>query len=341
MPKTSPHDRPATEARRHRNTYAVLAASFTVLAALAMWGKQQQNSTASGTLAQKSGRVAPAAWRQRIDALRQLAEAPESTGAAASALKTASLSLADALAEVDLEATDAGESAWSARVDRLLERTTQATPPADDAPLSAAAAKRAQAQVDAAVRQIAQDDAEANAEATRAATTQVTEARQPELRAATLAVRDAQDQIEQLETAIDRAVRSGEALKDKSRRAAALARDLAEIRSLLSPFITPGYFQPPAGGGHKYEQTTDAKPVSLSRLRRAGALDPTTAGRMYLLRFGGNRASRGNRRPLGSFPEYRGEPSPENDRNMPRVVRAQQLLREHGQALVEARMLSE
>lgn len=343
MSQVSPHDR-ESEARTHRNGYALLAAALTVLASLTLWGKQLQNSEAGVNEAAhvlQPNLATPESWRERIESLREQAACGDAAEALSPERQTAASSLADALEAVDLVAVDQDGSRWPVRVDRLLSGAVLTSASDKNRSPTDAARERTRAEISASIARTAQERQQAAKKAIDEAIAEVQAAREADLRAATLSIRDAQDQVEQLNTAIQRTVSGLKDQQAQAARAAALARDLAEVRSLLSPFITPGHFQPPSGGGHKYERTTDAKPVSLSRLQGAGALDPTQEGLTYLLRFGGSRRTRGNRRPLGSFPAYQGYGSPQNDRNMPRVQRAQALLRQHGQALVEAKLLSE
>lgn len=61
----------------------------------------------------------------------------------------------------------------------------------------------------------------------------------------------------------------------KKKRAAALEKDLSEIKRSLVPFVTKGYTQP---GPSQNVQTTDLAPMSLSKMAGKGALKPTQDG---------------------------------------------------------------
>lgn len=155
-----------------------------------------------------------------------------------------------------------------------------------------------------------------------------------------LKVRDSQDQIARLQQQIAHEQRDQTLQREKAKREKALAADMQDVRKHLSPFITPGYLQPKAGSNPwNTERTVDAQPVSLSRLKQAGALDRTIKGleRLYIFGGGKNPGLR-NSRPLGGFPEYFAEQLHKPQVRGP-VERAQELLIQHGQALVEQQLL--
>lgn len=165
--------------------------------------------------------------------------------------------------------------------------------------------------------------------------------KEPTLRHVRLALRDNQDKATDLRRQIAQMQREQSEFEAKAARAAALQRDIADVKRYLQPFTAPGYLQPNSDrNAWDTERTVDAKPVSLARLKRLGALDNTMEGLERLYIFGGGKnAVLNNSRPLGSFPQYWAQHliKPEV-RNA--VQRAQQLLRDHGQALVEEQLLS-
>ena len=87
-------------------------------------------------------------------------------------------------------------------------------------------------------------------------------------------------------------------------------------------------------------KTLEKKPVSLSALERLGALEVTLRGLEALSLIGAQQLRNPDlRRPLGSFP------SPDQGtltrpRDIETTKRAQQLLKEHGTALIEEGLLS-
>lgn len=167
------------------------------------------------------------------------------------------------------------------------------------------------------------------------------EEKEPSIRDIRLSTRDNQDRAATLRRQIAKLQREQKEFQAKAARAAALQRDLADVERYLKPFTAPGYLQPKSDrNAWDTERTVDAKPVSLARLKRLGALDDTMEGLERLYIFGGGKNPvLNNSRPLGSFPQYwaqhLGKPEVQNA-----VQRAQELLREHGQALVEEQRLS-
>ncbi|HBE67642.1 MAG TPA: membrane or secreted protein [Planctomycetaceae bacterium] len=170
---------------------------------------------------------------------------------------------------------------------------------------------------------------------------QTRQRKEPALREVRLALRDNQDKAAGLRRQIARLQQEQSAFEAKAARAAALHRDMADVQRYLQPFTAPGYLQPKNDrNAWDTERTVDAKPVSLARLKRLGALDDTMEGLKRLYIFGGGKNPvLNNSRPLGSFPQYWAQhlSKPEVRRA---VERAQQLLRDHGQALVEEQLLS-
>lgn len=150
--------------------------------------------------------------------------------------------------------------------------------------------------------------------------------------------RDLEDEIAALTRSTRQIVDERERAVDRTVRLQALSRDLPEIRRLLSPFISPGHTQPNKSA-IDWPITAEKRPVSLSGLKRVGALQPTMKGLQDLMVCGSMMApGPSGERPRGSFPDYdKYLTSPEN---LAAVKRAQELLRTHGQALVEERLLS-
>ena len=129
--------------------------------------------------------------------------------------------------------------------------------------------------------------------------------------------------------------------REKVARAEALQKEMAEVKLILSPFTSPGHFQPnSASNPSDYKQTVDAEPVSLSALKRLGALERTMTGLGRLYHFGGSKNPIFNHdRPLGAFPMYNSSSLERRAHVLETVKTAQRLLNTHGQALIEAGLL--
>ncbi len=116
--------------------------------------------------------------------------------------------------------------------------------------------------------------------------------------------------------------------------------ELPAMRSLLSPFITPGYRQPSVDT--HLEVTPDALPISLSRLMRSRALEDSKKGMetMLILADSDSNYQPRNDRPHGSFPNRESE----TDIGKPEILRTlrtvQEFLRKYGDVMVEAKLLS-
>jgi len=163
----------------------------------------------------------------------------------------------------------------------------------------------------------------------------------PALRKLTTDLREHQDEVSRLRELIAKADRQQTKQHEKAARAKALEAEMADVQKYLRTFTSPGYLQPEEGDSPwNTVRTIDSQPVSLLALKKAGALERTKQGLERLYIFGGGRnPGLNNRRPLGEFPEYFANGLANNEKR--RIVeRAQQLLREHGQALVEAQMLA-
>ena len=113
----------------------------------------------------------------------------------------------------------------------------------------------------------------------------------------------------------------------------------AEALQLLAPLIALDYMQP-GESARSWVQTAEKKPVSWRALERLGALDSSLNGLETLSLIGAQSfRSHDARRPLGSFPV------PENaklvlPRHIETTKRAQQLLKDHHQILIEEGLLS-
>lgn len=147
--------------------------------------------------------------------------------------------------------------------------------------------------------------------------------------------------IVEIERQIRETATSNEKKLSKLKRQAALEDDYDEIVLLLKPFISKGYNQP-KGRGINIETTIDKNPVSFSRLQQHGHLERTKDGVLSLYKFGGSffrKSTNRNDRPLGTFPDYEGDYLIGQGHIVEPVKRAQVLLKQHGQALVDQGML--
>ncbi len=142
------------------------------------------------------------------------------------------------------------------------------------------------------------------------------------------------------ETARLKAVADAEAEAEAARVARAqleseLEKDMRMVQSFLMPFITPANTQ--IGEKRYYVTTVTSQPVSLSRLRGLGALDPTLGGLENLYGLGSNREGK---RPFGSFPTPFFSERLRDDSIRNKIVIAQNLLNKYGELLVEKGMLA-
>jgi len=195
--------------------------------------------------------------------------------------------------------------------------------------------------VTSAVQALVLAEREAIRQAREQAEQLVREDLKPAIRAARLQTSDSQDRATALRKQISQAQRDQAELKNKVARLARLKSDMPDIQRYLKPFIEAGHLQPKSEkSAWDGEITPDAKPVSLMRLTRLGALEDTMDGKLKLYIFGGgkNPALR-NDRPLGVFPQYWAKHL-ERPEVLKVINRAQQLLRDHGRALVEEHLLS-
>ncbi|QDT13394.1 hypothetical protein K239x_54120 [Planctomycetes bacterium K23_9] len=199
--------------------------------------------------------------------------------------------------------------------------------------------------IDEAIAASAQSLQIAEQETTRLAREQaeriVRREREPVIRRIRLAKQDQLDQAIELRRRIAEMQREREESSAKSARENALQNEMRDVEKFLQPFTAPGNLQPNSDSNPwDVERTFDSKPVSLARLQRLGALEQTMEGLERLYIFGGGKnPTVNNPRPLGSFPEYWAQKLKKPHILQP-VKRAQQLLRDHGQALVEQQLLS-
>jgi hypothetical protein len=112
-------------------------------------------------------------------------------------------------------------------------------------------------------------------------------------------------------------------------------RDRAEIERLLSPFISLAYTQLGEHENH-WINSPERNPISYRDLERLSALQPNMTGLYKLYYIGGvpTLHTPNTCRPLGSFPEYT-TGTLSNPTTLQAVKRAQELLRKHGEYLVE------
>jgi len=119
---------------------------------------------------------------------------------------------------------------------------------------------------------------------------------------------------------------------------ASYQRELEVIRSLLKPFISPGYAQPASRDEFKY--LTTKSPMSLTMIADAGGLDDSSTGLETLFRIGGSKStSQHNDRPLGNFPRMNSAAELALPDVASRLRQAQRLLRDYGPMLVKDRLL--
>lgn len=112
-----------------------------------------------------------------------------------------------------------------------------------------------------------------------------------------------------------------------------------EALRLLSPFIAHDYVQP-GEATNIWVKTLEKKPVSWRALERLGALEVTLRGLEALSSIGAQGIRNPDfRRPLGSFPEPE-QGTLVRPREIETTKRAQFLLKEHGQVLIEEGLLS-
>jgi len=113
--------------------------------------------------------------------------------------------------------------------------------------------------------------------------------------------------------------------------------DLPRIRSLLQPFISPGYMQPKSAD--ELTHTAEKSAMSYAALVQTGALGGEE-GLQALLRVGGSKSARQNNdRPLGQFPRMNSVKDLEDDRVRMLLEESQRLLLDHGQRMIDEGLL--
>lgn len=112
-----------------------------------------------------------------------------------------------------------------------------------------------------------------------------------------------------------------------------LERDLTEIKSLLRPMLVEAKTQP--GNNRQLERVAGTGPISLSKLRGVGALDPSARGVQLLHYLFG---APGHDRDMGGFPRY-GSVAGKAEED--KAWRAQELLIKYGDLMVKKKMLAE
>lgn len=137
---------------------------------------------------------------------------------------------------------------------------------------------------------------------------------------------------EMLEIAAAKEKEDSDAKLADERLEAEFTRDLPEIRSLLSPFVSraPYYLHRP--GSYLYSGQSTG--LSLSTVAKSGALEPTDEGIDMMSMLG-----KAPYRPLGSFPKYVQSEWRRTESVKRRLVRAQELLLKYGDLLVEKGMM--
>lgn len=350
MARVSPHESATSEYRLRNLTTILYVAVVGGVICIAYWilgpaqtppdlptdseTARQSTSHSNDIKPEASTLVAEAVLSDQVDAIQE--QLSTSSSPETSALMTQLGVLAERLHTVKLRPAELAQI--ENRLAHLQEQASlyqaQAQRPVvnSDSLLSA---------VDAIALKLAEDNERETAMAITDAEQELRHRLDPDIRSVRLEVRDSRDQITRLQQQIAQEQREQTQQREKAEREKALADVMPDIRKYLSPFITPGYLQPKAGSNPwNTERTVDAQPVSLARLKKAGALDRTMKGleRLYIFGGGKNPGLR-NERPLGAFPEYFAEQL-HKPQVRDAVERAQALLIQHGEALVEQQLLS-
>ena len=139
-------------------------------------------------------------------------------------------------------------------------------------------------------------------------------------------------ETEQKRITADRMKQEDEAKLAKTRLEADFVRDMQEINSLLSPFVSraPYTLHPPHSGQYSGQNTG----ASLGTIVRWGALEPSDDGLDAMAQLGSPPY-----RPLGTFPKFVQSEWKRNPDVKARLERAQELLRKYGDLLVEKGIL--
>ena len=150
--------------------------------------------------------------------------------------------------------------------------------------------------------------------------------------------KDSRVEIESSERSVQNAKRELATRKAKTMKAMRTA--YPAVRDLLTPITTPGYKQPGSSGSLQF--TSEKQPMSYAGLLRTRALVDSTKGRELLFSIAQplNALGKLNDRPLGGFPPNRNHYDIDNAEVREKLKRAQAFLRNYGEAMVEAGLLS-
>ena len=105
-----------------------------------------------------------------------------------------------------------------------------------------------------------------------------------------------------------------------------MTRDMAEIKGLLMAFTSPGF---------AYRADDTKGPVSFSKIKSAGGLEPTRKGLQALFFI----ATGNNDRPFGGLPQGVGGHITDATSTVP-IERAQALLKKYGELMVRKELLA-
>lgn len=352
MSQVSPYARSTTERSRNLQTTTLFCGLAAALFFAALWlvepslifslsdpkePHRQPSSTAHvdhETETTPDDEVAAVSWSKRIAAIEE--ELPDSGNAELPPLKQQLRAVARVLQGKRLSSAD--EASIQQKLNDLQQQAemlnAQANPPNVEAEGFADSINSTAQSILIAEQKMIQQAREQADRNTR-------QRKEPAIREVRLEVRDNQDKATDLRRQIAQIQREQKELQAKAARAEVLRREMRDVKRYLQPFTAPGYLQPKNdSNAWDTERTADAKPVSLARLKRLGALENTMEGLERLYMFGGGKNPvHHNSRPLGSFPQYWAQKLNKPD-VLSAVKRAQQLLRDHGQALVEEQLLS-
>ncbi len=345
MSQVSPYGRSAAERSQHRQTatlfVTVVSAIFFAATSLSnpdlfRWesGSPQPPDHSPVPVDEKSRKSTVAAneLAARIAALQQALPASDTSSELNERL--------DSVAR-DLESADLSSEA-EAKIHRLLntlqQQITSLNALSNRPPVNAEGIDEA---IASEVRSILLDEQDAIQKAREKAEGAVRLKKERDIRDVRLDLRDNQDKSASLRRQITQTQRQQSEFRAKAARADALQRQMSDVRRWLTPFTASGHMQPNSThNAYGIERTVDPAPVSLMRLRKLGALEPTMEGIKQLHTFGRYRnADFKDKLPLGAFSPY-WEGLIHKPEVLALVKRAQQLLRDHGQAMVEARLLS-
>jgi hypothetical protein len=150
--------------------------------------------------------------------------------------------------------------------------------------------------------------------------------------------KDSALQLREIESSAEESARQRDLARVEARKA--MEQALPAMRGLLSPVISKGYKQPDSAQSMKV--VVDPGPLSLSALMQFGALNEDKKGMetLFYLVQPGNAFGNLNDRPLGQFPKYTDEFVIQKPAVIETVRKVQRFLIEHGDAMVEAGILS-